>query len=66
MPMPSPFPYLAQPAQRALAAAGIQSLADVAARTEAELRQLHGLGPNALRRLQEALAAEGRTFAAGT
>jgi DNA-directed RNA polymerase alpha subunit len=54
---------LAQPARRALAAAGCHNLDDVARRSEAELMRLHGFGKNALERLRQALAATGRTFA---
>ncbi|MEU4835142.1 hypothetical protein [Streptosporangium sp. NPDC023615] len=50
------------PATRALVAAGVTSLADVAGRTEAELLELHGMGPKAVRVLGEALAGSGRSF----
>jgi hypothetical protein len=58
----SDFPKLAQPALRALAAAGIQSLEQLTGYGESEIRQLHGIGPNALKQLREALAAKGLTF----
>jgi len=51
------------PATRALAAAGyteLRQLADVAA---ADLRPLHGMGPKALRLLQDALVQEGLSLA---
>jgi predicted flap endonuclease-1-like 5' DNA nuclease len=51
------------PARRALAAAGYTRLAQLTAVSEAELLQLHGVGPKATRLLREALAAEGLTFA---
>jgi len=54
---------LAQPAQRALAAAGIQRLAQLTKFSEGEVKQLHGLGPNALAQLQRALSAKGLAFA---
>ncbi len=54
---------LAQPAQRALAAAGIQRLKQLTKFSEAELKQLHGIGPNALAQLRHALAAKGWSFA---
>ena len=47
------------PATRALLGAGYTQLAQLAAVPVAELRALHGVGPKALRLLQEALAAEG-------
>ena len=58
----SNFPRLAQPAQRALAGAGIQSLEQLAHFSETEIRQLHGIGPNALDQLREVLEARGLSF----
>jgi hypothetical protein len=54
---------LAQPAQRALAGAGIQGLEELTKFTEAEIRQLHGIGPNALEQLRRSLAERGLSFA---
>jgi hypothetical protein len=54
---------LAQPAQRALANAGITRLAQLAEFSEAEIKQLHGIGPNALDKLRRALEANGLSFA---
>jgi pimeloyl-ACP methyl ester carboxylesterase len=54
---------LAQPAQRALASASIQSLEQLTKFTEAEIKQLHGIGPNALKKLHQALATQGLSFA---
>ncbi|MGX2996121.1 hypothetical protein JNUCC64_17865 [Streptomyces sp. JNUCC 64] len=48
------------PATRALAAAGITTLDQVAALDGAELLALHGVGPKAVRVLTETLAATGR------
>ena len=59
----SDFPKLAQPAQRALAGAGIQRLEQLTRFSEAEVRQWHGIGPNALEQLRSALAAKGLSFA---
>lgn len=53
---------LARPAQRALAAAGISSLQQLSAFTEAQLLQLHGMGPKALGQLREALQAQSKAF----
>jgi hypothetical protein len=58
----SDFPKLAAPAQRALAGAGIQNLKQLANHSEAEVRELHGIGPNALKELHKALAAKGLAF----
>jgi hypothetical protein len=56
------LPKLAAPAQRALAAAGARSLKDLTKFREAEVRQWHGIGPNALRQLQQALKEQGLSF----
>jgi hypothetical protein len=53
---------LAQPAQRALANAGIKNLKQLAKFSETEIKQLHGIGPNALKRLRNALKANGLSF----
>jgi len=50
------------PALRALHAAGIRSIADLAKWTEDDLAALHGMGPKALQALQAALVAAGREF----
>lgn len=54
---------LSQPAQRALAGAGITRLEDIARMTEADLLALHGVGPKTIRQLRPALAAKGLSFA---
>ena len=56
------LPALAAPARRALAGAGIRALADLARFSEAEVASLHGMGPNALARLRDAMAAQGLAF----
>ncbi|GMA16283.1 DNA-binding protein [Deinococcus metallilatus] len=56
------LPRLAAPARRALMAAGITRLEDLARHSEADLLALHGLGPNALEQLRAALAARGLEF----
>jgi len=53
---------LAKPAQRALTGAGIQSLEQLSQYSEAEIKQLHGIGPNALDKLQCNLAEKGLSF----
>ena len=58
----SDLPKLASPAQRALAAAGITRLAQLTRMSEAELQQLHGIGPNAIRTLRHALQEKGLSF----
>lgn len=50
------------PSLRALHGAGVRSMADLEAWTEADLRALHGMGPRALGILRDALAAAGRQF----
>jgi hypothetical protein len=54
---------LAQPALRALHRAGIVSIEDLSKLSEAEVKNLHGIGPNALVRLKSALLAKHMTFA---
>lgn len=60
------FPKLAAPAQRALAGAGYTHLEQLTKVTEAELGKLHGMGPNALKTLRQALADNGLSFATDT
>ena len=47
------------PATRALTAAGYTELRQLAQAPAAELKKLHGVGPKALRLLQEALEQQG-------
>jgi len=54
---------LAQPARRALSGIGIQRLEQFAGHSEAEIKKLHGIGPNALSQIREALAERGLSFA---
>jgi Bacterial RNA polymerase, alpha chain C terminal domain len=56
------LPKLSAPARRALASAGVKTLADVAALTEAELNKLHGLGPSTIVALRAAMAERGLEF----
>jgi hypothetical protein len=56
------FPKLASPARRALQGAGITRLRQLTKITEEELLQLHGMGPNALGKLREALETNGLSF----
>ena len=56
---------LAGPAQRALANAGIRSVSKLARLSEDEVKQLHGIGSNALKQLRQALAGKGLSFADG-
>jgi DNA repair protein RadC len=54
---------LAAPARRALAGAGIQRLEQLTEISEAEIKELHGIGPNAITQLRRALEAKGLSFA---
>jgi hypothetical protein len=54
---------LGAPAERALAGAGIKHLKQLTKFSEAEINQLHGVGPNALGKLRQALADKGLSFA---
>jgi hypothetical protein len=58
----SDLPKLAAPAQRALAGAGIQNLKQLSAFSETQIKELHGIGPNALKELHKALKAKGLSF----
>ena len=53
---------LGAPAERALANAGIKNLKQLTKFREAEIKQLHGVGPNAVGKLRQALAEEGLSF----
>ncbi|MHB1139156.1 MAG: helix-hairpin-helix domain-containing protein [Microthrixaceae bacterium] len=53
------LPRIGAPATRALASIEVTRLDELTTRSEAELLDLHGFGPRALRILREALAAEG-------
>jgi uncharacterized protein YdhG (YjbR/CyaY superfamily) len=61
----SPFPKIGAPATRALEAAGYTHLKQLTKVTEADLAQLHGMGPKALGLLREALKAKGQSFKPG-
>ncbi len=54
---------LSNPARRALAGAGIQRLGQLTAFSEKQIKQLHGISPNALAKLRNALAAKGLSLA---
>lgn len=60
----SNFPKISNPALRALNNAGYTRLEQLAQVTEADLKKLHGMGPNALGKLKTALEAAGLSFAA--
>lgn len=59
----SDLPKLAAPARRALSAACYHRLEQLTKVSEADVKQLHGIGPNALEQLRRALAAKGLSFA---
>ena len=63
LPTGTALPRIGAPATRALRAVGITTLEQVAALTEVELAALHGVGPMAIGRLQEAMAERGMSFA---
>lgn len=56
-------PTLGKPATRALLAAGYRRLEQLTVLSEAEVKQLHGVGPKALAQLRSALATNGLSFA---
>jgi predicted flap endonuclease-1-like 5' DNA nuclease len=53
---------LSGPALRALAHAGIRTMAQLAQWTERDVGALHGMGPKGVRILREALAVQRRHF----
>ena len=53
---------LAAPARRALEGAGLTTLAKLANKTEAQVRELHGMGPNAIAKLRAALRKDSSGF----
>ena len=59
------LPRIGDPARRALEAAGISRLAQVADHRADDLAALHGVGPTAITRLRAALAERGLSFAGG-
>jgi hypothetical protein len=58
----TPLPRIGAPATRALATLGLTRLEQLADVSVAELAALHGVGPFALRVLQEAMTSAGMTF----
>jgi DNA-directed RNA polymerase alpha subunit len=56
---------LSEPARRALVGAGYTRLQQLTQLSEAEVKQLHGVGPKALDQLRRALVARGLSFAGG-
>ena len=56
---------LAAPARRALVGAGYLRLEQLSRVSEAEIKQLHGIGPNAIKQLRIALEAKGLSFMDG-
>lgn len=56
------LPKLSNPARRALAGAGCTRLEQVSKLTESDVKQLHGIGPNAIKELRRALKAKGLSF----
>jgi len=58
----SDLPNIGAPATRALTQAGYTTLKQLTKVSEAELLQMHGVGPRAIRILKEALKAKGWSF----
>jgi predicted Fe-Mo cluster-binding NifX family protein len=59
------LPKLAAPARRALTAAGYTRLEQLAEVEESEVMRLHGMGPNAMETLRNALRERGLSFRGG-
>jgi predicted flap endonuclease-1-like 5' DNA nuclease len=58
----TPLPSIGRPATQALELAGVTRLEQLSRFSEAELLALHGVGPKAIRLLNEALHAHGLAF----
>jgi predicted RecB family nuclease len=56
-------PGLSRPARRALTNVGYRTLEQLARVSEAEIEDLHGVGPKALQQLRHTLVANGLSFA---
>jgi hypothetical protein len=59
------LPKLAAPARRALTGAGYTRLEDLTKVKESEVMRLHGMGPNAMAVLRDALKERGLSFRDG-
>jgi hypothetical protein len=59
----SDLPRLASPARRALAGAGYSRLEQFTEVSEVEIMELHGMGPNAMAKLRQAMGEKGLSFA---
>ena len=59
------FDDLAAPARRALAGAGIKTVAGLTKHSEAEIAALHGMGPNAIAKLRAKLRQSRKSFQRG-
>ncbi|WP_091648679.1 hypothetical protein [Micromonospora pallida] len=57
------LPPIGRPANSALLAAGVTTLAQVAAHSRRDLLAMHGVGPKAVSILADALAERGLAFA---
>jgi hypothetical protein len=53
---------LAAPARRALEGAGLTTLAKLSRKSAVQVRELHGMGPNAMSTLQSNLRKAGLSF----
>lgn len=60
----SDLPKLSAPAMRALASLGVTTLEDLTSLSEDEVAALHGMGPNALNNIRQALHEAGLSFSA--
>jgi hypothetical protein len=56
---------LSAPARRALVGAGYLRLEQLNRVSEKEIKRLHGIGPNAIKQLRQALEAKGLSLADG-
>lgn len=58
----NPFSFLSRPAQRALAAEGIEHLEDLTRYKKSDIAELHGMGPSGLARLVDEMKRHSIAF----
>ena len=59
------LPPIGRPANSALLSIGVTTLAEIARMSKRELLELHGVGPKAVRLLEQALTEQGLSFRRG-
>lgn len=60
--MPTDLPKISAPAKRALDSIGVTTLEQLRSHTQREVMDLHGMGKNAMAKLEEAMKVAGLDF----